>query len=91
MVHLHILKQSMAAARKGENWTPDDLQEAVDEVREGKLSIRNAATKYGIPRSTINDHSRMKLETIKPRPGPSPVLIDNRGRKGISGLDHFNG
>ena len=43
------------------------------EVQERKLSIREAATKYDIPKSTVYDHTSRKVQEGS-RPGPSPVL-----------------
>jgi hypothetical protein len=36
------------------------IEEAVKEVQEKKLSIRAAAKKYSLPKSTISDHARGK-------------------------------
>ena len=41
----------MATARG--KWCLDDLDKAMQEVKEHGLSIRKASYKYGIPRSTI--------------------------------------
>ena len=71
----------MAAAKKRDTWKPEEQEEADTEVREGKLTVRNASTKYGIARSTINDYVRMKVETIRPRPGPLPVLTEDEEKE----------
>ncbi len=63
----------MASARKRGNWAFEDLEKATEEVQEGKLSVRGAAGKYGIPRSTIHDHASLKVKGVS-RPGPKPVL-----------------
>ena len=63
----------MACARKRGDWAFNALEKATQEVQEGKLSIRGAASKYGIPRSTIHDHTSCKVKEVS-RPGPSPVL-----------------
>ena len=63
----------MATARKRGNWKFEDLERVVEEVREGKVSVREAAAKYCVPKSTVHDHSSMKVKQIS-RPGPPPVL-----------------
>ena len=50
----------MATARG--KWCLDDLDKAMQEVKEHGLSIRKASYKYGIPRSTIHDHVTGKIE-----------------------------
>ena len=47
----------MACARKSVNWAFEDLEKAVGEVQEGLLSVREAAAKYSVPKSTIHDHA----------------------------------
>ena len=61
----------MTYARKRGNYK--DPEKATEEVQKGNLSIRGAAAKYGIPRSTIHDHASLKVKEVS-RPGPKPVL-----------------
>ena len=63
----------MACQRKRGNWAFEDLEKATEEVQEGKLSVHGAATKYGIPKSTIYDHASLKVKEVS-RPGPPPEL-----------------
>lgn len=63
----------MATGRKRGNWKMEDLEKATEEVKEGKLSVREAAQKYSIPKSTVHDHSSSKVKEVS-RPGPAPVL-----------------
>ena len=63
----------MATARKWRNWKSEDLERAAEEVREGKVSVREAAAKYCIPKSIVHDHSSLKVKQVS-SPGPSPVL-----------------
>ena len=58
----------MATARG--KWCLDDLDKAMQEVKEHGLSIRKVSYKYGILRSTI----MLKIERV--RHGPSPVLTE---------------
>ena len=46
-------------------------------MQEGKLSVGEAAKKYSIPKSTVHDHSSMKVKQVS-RPGPSTVLTEER-------------
>ena len=46
---------------------------ALDELNYRRLSYRDAAAKYGIPRSTLSDHALGKVELGK-KPGPPPIL-----------------
>ena len=43
------------------NWDEKSIAAACQVVREGKLSQRQAAEVYGIPRSTLGDHCRGKV------------------------------
>ena len=63
----------MGTARKWRKWKSEDLERAAEEVREGKVSVREAAAKYCIPKSMVHDHSSLKVKQVS-RPGPSPVL-----------------
>ena len=66
--------------KKERDWASDDLQRATIEVPEGKLSVRGASMKYGIPRSTIHDHASLKMKKVS-HPGPSPVLTSEEERE----------
>jgi len=41
-------------ARKYADYLNENLQKAVDDVKGGKLTVREAAVKYGIPKSTVS-------------------------------------
>ena len=56
----------MATARKRRNWKSEDLERAAEEVREGKVSVREAAAKYCIPKSMVHDHSSLKVKQVSP-------------------------
>ena len=45
--------------RKGgkNQWTDDQLKKAMKKVRDKEMSLRAAANTYGIPRSTLSDHT----------------------------------
>lgn len=59
--------------RKGgkNQWTTAQLQAAVKAVEAGE-SVRGAAAKFGIPKSTLHDHAKGK--STKRFGGPSTVL-----------------
>ncbi len=63
----------MAGVRDRRKWDSDDLKKAIEDVQEGRLSIRRAALKYGVPKSTLHDHASHRVEPLS-RPGPPPVL-----------------
>lgn len=63
----------MASAKKRGNWDSDDLVRAIKDVAEGRLSVRGAAEKYQIPKSTIHDHISLKVKEAS-RHGPAPIL-----------------
>ena len=62
--------------RKGKRatYTLEDLQKAVDDVKSGKVGVRDAAEMYGIPRSTISANKNGPHNGHKP--GAKPVLGD---------------
>ena len=55
------------------SWTVESLEEAMQAVRDKKLSIRAASCAYGIPRSTLYDYLTGKVE-IGCRKGPDSIL-----------------
>ena len=61
----------MACAKKRGRWDIDNLEKAIREVQDRNLSVREAAKKYSIPKSTIHDHIGGRPVS---RPGPAPVL-----------------
>ena len=54
-------------------WSSETLVLAMDEVKDGKIYLRQAAIKYDIPKSTLSDYLTDKVE-VGSRPGPPPVL-----------------
>lgn len=55
------------------SWSQDDLINAVHDIREKKISYREAEAAYGIPKSTLYDYSTGKVE-FGARPGPLSIL-----------------
>ena len=61
------------------DWSEDDLDKALLTVDEGRLSLRDAADAYGIPKSTLHNHYRGKAKGTKR--GPSTVLTTSEESK----------
>ena len=55
------------------NWTEEALCQALDEIKEKKLSYRQAEAKYNIPKSTFGDYITEKVK-IGRKQGPPTVL-----------------
>ena len=71
-----MLFHSALMAKKpsgSKSWTKQDLENAVVAIREEKMSMRKAAEAYGVPKSTLYDHVKGKVE-VGSRPGPPTVL-----------------
>ena len=71
MVRFHRRK---VGARKYKDFTLENLQLAVSDVRNGVLSIRDAAAKYGISKSTID--RKVKNQNMG-RCGHPTIFSDN--------------
>ena len=66
--------------RKGKRatYTLEDLQKAVDDVKSGKVGVRDAAEMYGIPRSTITANFACNAEvTFMP---PYTVSLNDKSK-----------
>ena len=66
--------------RPNHQYSESALQDALAQIRYGKLTIRKASKNYGVPRSTIQD--KLKLQSDIPRKmGPSSILsVDEEKR-----------
>ena len=60
-----------AKPRKGSN--QDRLAKAIQELQENKISLRAAAAKYDVPRSTLYNYTSGKT-MLGATSGPNPVL-----------------
>ena len=76
----------MATAKK---WTPKDLEEAIRDVQEGKCSVRAAAARHDVPKSTLHDHVSMKVNKIS-KPGPSPILREDEEDELVKWIKEMN-
>lgn len=54
-------------------WSPESMAAAVNEVKNGFLSLLKASKKYNVPKSTLHDHvtDRVKEGAVN---GKTPVL-----------------
>ena len=48
--------------KRRKQYDPQQLIEACDEVKKGKISISAAARQFGLPRKTLSDHVHGKIE-----------------------------
>lgn len=55
------------------SWSVENLQEAIQAIKEKKLSIRAASCAYGVPRSTLHDYLVGRVE-IGCKRGPDSIL-----------------
>ena len=55
-------------------WTQEDLDKALLMMKEERMSFREAALAYGIPKSTLHDHYLGKVKGTKR--GPATVLSE---------------
>jgi len=77
-----IAKTHAAAVRKRSGrqktirgaWTLDAMGTAVKAVKEGQMSIRHAASSYGVPKSTLERHINGKVVKPGTLGGKQPVL-----------------
>lgn len=76
--------QRKAGSRKYTDYTEETLLECLNEIRNGRISHRNAEKKYKIPRKTIQN--KLKGKHSK-KPGHQPVftLEEERHHWGILG------
>ena len=57
-------------------WNTETLCQAIEEIKDKKLSYREAEAKYHIPRSTLGDYITGKAQ-IGRKQGPQPVLTQD--------------
>lgn len=60
--------------KKRGTYSEDQLQKALEDIRNKRLSKKQAAIQYGIPRATLI--FRLSPNFVKPRPGPPTILTD---------------
>ena len=68
------------AAKPRHKWSQEDLEAALNAVHEENLSLREAAGRYGIPKSTISTYLTGK-SVIGKKPGPATILTPGEEKK----------
>lgn len=61
-------------------YAEESLVLALEELKYQEISIRQAAAKYGIPKSTLSDYASGKVKVGR-RPGPLPVLTPDEEKR----------
>ncbi|XP_078140067.1 uncharacterized protein LOC139925965 [Centroberyx gerrardi] len=49
------IRQLRKRERKTRKWTPEAMEQAMQEVEAGRLTCRQAAKRFGVPKSSLND------------------------------------
>ena len=50
------MQMSGRRGRQCGKWSAENLRHAVEEVKSGKLSLRDAEKEFGVPKSTLSRH-----------------------------------
>ena len=79
----------MAKVTKDTKWSIQDLQAAVSDVHDKKMSIRTAAAAHGIPKSMLYDYAVGKIE-VGGRCGPDTVLTVAEEDKIVEYIMHMS-
>lgn len=72
---------------KKNDYNVESMEAAINEVKNSNMSYRNAAQKYGVPKSTLE--FKVKNPGHKDTCGPSPIL-SLREETDLVRLDFFN-
>ena len=70
-----------------EAYDEDRLQKAYEEVKEGRLSVRRAAERYRVPKSTLSDRVTGKVK-FHSHSGPTRYLTDSEEAGLVSFISH---
>jgi len=77
----------MAEKRKT-RWSQKDLASAIQAIKKENLSLRTAADRFGVPKSTLNNYLHGKSE-IGTKPGPSSILSRDEEAKLVQYAIHM--
>ena len=73
---LKLLFFNMAPSKPRQAYSEEDLQKAVNAIKEDGISFGDGEKIYKVPRGTIHKYS--KLSTVKiQKPGPDPVMTED--------------
>ena len=67
----HSSDMSKRYSKDSRQYTTEQLQEAINSVKQSKLSISQASREFGVPRKTIDDHVK---KSMKFKPGPNSEI-----------------
>lgn len=62
------------------SWNIDEMEQAIKDVKKGKLTLRAAALLYNVPRTTLHDRVR-GIHAMNSRRGPKPRLREDLERE----------
>lgn len=78
--------KKVLGGRQYQRYSTEKVNEALKSIRDG-MSIRKAAEKFGIPKSTLQEHTKKHKKCIEIRkPGGQPVLSTSEEEKLVEGL-----
>ena len=63
---------------KRQSYSPSKMEAALTEVREGRMSLREAEEAFGVPKSTIRDN--VSKETLTPIGRPTELTAEEETR-----------
>ena len=73
-------------AEKGKTrWSQKDLASAIEAIKKENLSLRTAADRFGVPKSTLYNYLHGKSE----KPGPSSILNPDEEAKLVQYAIHM--
>lgn len=67
--------------RKFYTYSQDSLKEALREIRENGLPIREASKRFGVPRTTIQNRIHGRIKDIARKTDPEPFLTNEGEQK----------
>ena len=57
------MRQMAKRERKTRKWTPEAMERAMQEVEAGRLTNRQAAKRFGVPKSSLSDQVSGRVAT----------------------------
>ncbi|CAB3262426.1 unnamed protein product [Arctia plantaginis] len=74
--------------KRGSGWSQTDLQNALDDIKNNRISERAAALKYNIPRRTLKNH--IKSGSVVKRLGRKAVFTDTQEKELVERIKKFS-
>ncbi|KAL3275262.1 hypothetical protein HHI36_020031 [Cryptolaemus montrouzieri] len=69
-------------------WSQSDLQNALDDIKNKRLSDRAASLKYKVPRRTLRNH--IKTGSVVKRMGRKPVFTDSQEKQLLQSIKELS-